>query len=169
MNVTSSALSSISCPYNTTLGFGRSLTCNGTYTIQPWDLERGILYISANASSRSLPQSNVSVGPPVVLQLLAQPQLAVDVVASSCTQVSLPGGYVSFHSRSSASPANLPGVLLLPMCLHVAPIIQGLALALCALHFVLCAQAAAQTKLCSARSSSVIVGVSRSTTSPLLR
>lgn len=102
MAVSSPYLDSIKCPVNATTGnsnttsnstglnlrIGATMTCNGTYTIKPWDLNRGMLYFSANATSSSLtPWDQVSGGPPVMMFLQPNTQLDLDVLASTCHQV----------------------------------------------------------------------------------
>lgn len=63
-----------------------ALTCTGTYAVTQMDLETGQLSFTAQATSSTLPTGDGTVvaQAPVVLTMVAQPQLEVDVVASSC-------------------------------------------------------------------------------------
>jgi hypothetical protein len=63
-----------------------TLLCTGNYTVTQENLEAGQLTFTAQATSSSLntPATPLAALVPVVLVMAAQPQLVLDVVASSC-------------------------------------------------------------------------------------
>jgi hypothetical protein len=85
--LSSSILTLTGCSPKQTLAVGESVSCLGTYTVQQTNIETGQLVVSASASSTTLP-----VGQQVVhtmdwvVPVDINPQLAVDIVAESCTQ-----------------------------------------------------------------------------------
>jgi hypothetical protein len=63
-----------------------SIACTGSYAVTHLDLEAGQLTFTAQANSTTLEVASTPIDAitPVVLIMAAQPQLDVDVVASSC-------------------------------------------------------------------------------------
>jgi hypothetical protein len=71
------------------------LACTGSYSVSQEDLEAGQLTFTAQATSTTLDAASTAVGAvataPVVLTMAAQPQLVLDVVASSCVILNATG------------------------------------------------------------------------------
>jgi hypothetical protein len=87
------------------------ITCTGSYAVTPENLEAGQLTFTAQANSSTLAATSSAVGAvaaPVVLVMAAQPQLVLDVVASSCVVLNGTGTpsmymYLSFQRHTCES------------------------------------------------------------------
>lgn len=87
----------LSCPKgNATAAPGLSFSCEGSYNVSALDLEQGVLNFTAVGTSSTLPaaQQPVAASQADVLVMQAQPQLDLDIVAGSCTQTAIKGGWV---------------------------------------------------------------------------
>ena len=86
VTINSTDLDFVSCPSsNTTLRIGQNLTCNGTYVVKEWDLQRPSLYFNVYGDSSTLrPDRWPSMGPTAMLHMLATSQLHLDVLAHTC-------------------------------------------------------------------------------------
>lgn len=90
IEVTSAQLAALNCAGSSSSTVAAlnpgTLICTGNYTVTQENLEAGQLAFTAQATSTTLDAASTPVvaAAPVVLVMAAQPQLVLDVVASSC-------------------------------------------------------------------------------------
>jgi hypothetical protein len=95
VNITSTKLANLTCPSNTSLAVGRNFTCNSTYTVKVEDFSRRQLEfdVAANISGMALDAGQATKLNYYLMRLPNMPnmQFHVDVVASTCMQLSVQG------------------------------------------------------------------------------
>lgn len=96
VTITSTKLANLTCPRNTSLAVGRNFTCNSTYTFKVEDFSRTQIEfdVAANVSLMALDDgqsTRLYFYGLNRLPSIPNMQLDVDVVASTCRQVSVPG------------------------------------------------------------------------------
>lgn len=79
----------LACPQGAgaaTMNPGQIVTCNGSYLVTLYDLEKGSLGFIAQATASTVrATSQTKVSAPAALTMTATPQLGLDVDAGSCT------------------------------------------------------------------------------------
>jgi hypothetical protein len=95
VTITSTQLANLSCPRNTSLAVGRDFTCNSTYTVKVEDFSTTYLKfdVAANISGMALDAGQATTLNLHMMWLPITPnmQFDVDVVASTCMQLSVQG------------------------------------------------------------------------------
>lgn len=93
IGLNSSQLGPLTCPSTNQAAPGTSYSCTGNFTVKMTDFEQfWNLTFSANGTSPTLPSTSaalpavVAAQSPAVLTMVAEPQLDMDLLATTCNQ-----------------------------------------------------------------------------------